>query len=223
MIQRLRSSSRSAGRALFAGVWLCVAAFALPPSALAAHQSDPDKMYSLGIFYYNNDDITDKAAEQFRNLKTTYPNSPKAANAQYYLGSYYQRKFYIQRERSKTTDWGALGMAEKEYFLYIDKYSSGGASEWLSDSHFNLALVFLQENQQDWARDILNRMSRAANQDRKVYIYQIVWSSDPADVLDYSFDAGDLARYTASLVNNGQNFEQNVASLKRWCGSHRSR
>jgi TolA-binding protein len=189
----------------------------------AAQQTDPAKMYSLGVFYYNNDDISDKAAEQFRKIKSNHPHSKEAESAQYYLGSYYQRKHYIQQEKWRTVDRKALGMAEKEYFGYIDKFSSNGSAEWLSDSHFNLALIFLQWNKQDWAKDILHRMLRASNKDPKVYVYQVVWSPNPGDVIDNRLDAGELTRYTLTLVNNGQTFEHNVVMLKRWCGSQKSR
>lgn len=186
-------------------------------------QAAAKQAYSLGIFYYHNDDISDKAATQFEMVRKKYPNTKEAESAQYYLASYYQRKYYIQREKWRKTDAAALGLAEKEYFAYIDRYSNHASSEWLSDSHFNLALVFLQWNKTDWAGDILQRMLRASNADRKVYLYQIIWSSNTSDVIDDHLDAGELARYTRTLVNNGQPFENNVANLRRWCQGQKSR
>src|SRR5258706_14136251 len=59
-----------------------------------------DQCLSLGLFYYNNDDISDKASQQFKLVMTKYTRSTKQVEtAQYYLASYYQRKYYIQAQR----------------------------------------------------------------------------------------------------------------------------
>src|SRR2546425_1104819 len=54
-------------------------------------QATAEQILSVGELYYNNAEINDKAAQQFRLVIKKYPNSREAEKAQYYLGSYYQR------------------------------------------------------------------------------------------------------------------------------------
>lgn len=178
---------------------------------------------TLGLFYFNNDDITDKVAHLFKTVITQYPKNDEAETAQYYLASYYQRKFYILRERTRKEDASLLQQAQREYFNYIDRYSNSGSGKWLTDAHFNLALVFSQQRDQKGAANILDRMINAAGRDGQTYLYQVVWSSNPADVVDGYWDARALADYTRSLVNSGRPCEQLVPAIKKWCQSQKSR
>jgi hypothetical protein len=178
---------------------------------------------SLALFYFNNDDISDKAARQFKTVITQYPKNDEAETAQYYLASYYQRKFYILRERTRKEDAALLQQAQREYFNYIDRYSNSGSGKWLTDAHFNLALVFSQLRDQKGAANILDRMINAAGRDGQTYLYQVVWSANPADVVDGYLDARALADYTRSLVNSGRPCEQIVPAIRKWCQSQKSR
>jgi hypothetical protein len=178
---------------------------------------------SLGLFYFNNDDISDKAVGPFKTVITQFPKNDEAETAQYYLASYYQRKFYIQRERSRRDDPALLQQAQREFFTYIDRYSNAGSGKWLTDAHFNLALVFVQLRDQKGAANILDRMINAAPRDRQTYLYQVVWSPNPADVVDSYVDARALAEYTRSLVYAGQPCEQIMPTIRKWCQSQKSK
>ena len=177
----------------------------------------PDQMLKLAIFYYNNDDITDKAATQFRAVIAKYPKSNEAETAQYYLGSYFQRKYYIEQAKYRKADAAALESARREYRAYTDKYYKSGTHQWLADAFFNLALVYLQKNDARNAGFELNKMSGAASLDGTVYIYQIVYSQSSDDVINGSFPAKALADYAISVANSKQSFIQQAAALKQWC------
>jgi hypothetical protein len=183
--------------------------------------STPDQLLKLGFFYYNNDDISDKAAAQFRAVIARDPGSNAAETAQYYLGSYYQRKYYVQQAKFGKPDRQALEMAKREYRAYTDRYYKTGTHQWLADAFFNLALVLLQQNDARNAGYELNKLNEAASLDNSVYIYQVVYSTNSADILDGYFPSGPLANYTASLLYGGkvQGFNQQAAAIKDWCRS----
>jgi hypothetical protein len=183
-------------------------------------QNSPDQLLKLGFFYYNNDDITDKAATQFRAVMSKYPKSDEAETAQYYLGSYYQRKYYIELAQYRKEDNAALASAKKEYRAYTDKYYKGDKHQWLGDAFFNLALVFLQMNDPTNAGYELEKMNKASSLDGTVYLYEIIYSPNADDVIDGSFQTGALADYASSVFKNSrQSFTQKVAALKQWCRS----
>lgn len=196
--------------------------------------SDAKKGLALADFYYKNDDITDKAAVQYRKVRDSYPKSSEAATAQYFLGSYYHRKFYIQKEKKLNEEIGLLTEAQGQYEDYADKYAWNNKSpEWLSDAYFNLALIFLQRGKDREAEQFLGKMYGAAPYDSEVYIYQVVWSPNSKDVIDSKVDARQLAEYTNSLVYDFRNAQQQqqqqnqiqqprsfgstVEKIKRWC------
>jgi hypothetical protein len=182
--------------------------------------NSPDQMLKLGFFYYNNDDITDKAATQFRAVISKYPKSDEAETAQYYLGSYYQRKFYIELAKYRKEDKVALASAKREYQSYTDKYYKGGKHQWLGDAFFNLALVFLQLNDPTNAGYELDKMGKASSLDGTTYLYEVIYSPNADDIIDGSFQTRALADYAASLFKNSrQSFPQKVAALKQWCRS----
>ncbi|PYS87947.1 MAG: hypothetical protein DMF64_21790 [Acidobacteria bacterium] len=177
---------------------------------------------SVALFSYNSDDISDIAVKQFQTVITQFPGTQEAETAQYYLASYYQRKYYIQRERLRKEDPNLLRAAREQYFRYIDKYSTEGIGQWLTDAHFNIALADIQLQERDNAAIILERMLRAAGRDPKIYIYQIVWSVNPGDVVDAYMPAESLANYTFTLLKGGQTAEQVIPSLRRWCQGQKS-
>jgi hypothetical protein len=187
---------------------------AAPPQV---QPTTPDQLLKLGFFYYNNDDISDKAATQFRAAIAKDPKSDAAETAQYYLGSYFQRKYYVQQAKFGKPDRNALEAAKREYRLYTDRYYKTGTHQWLADAFFNLALVFLQAGDTRNAGYELNKIGGAARLDNSVYIYQVVYSQSPGDVLDGYFPSGPLASYTSSLLSQAQGFDQQVAAIKNWC------
>ncbi len=183
----------------------------------AGNASSPDQLLKLGYFYYNNDDITDKAAEQFMAVISKYPKSAEAETAQYYLGSYYQRKYYVQMEKYRKQDERSLEAAKKEYKAYTDKYYKTGSHQWLSDAFFNLALVYLQAGDARNAGYELAKIGGASSLDNSVYIYQVTYSQSYDDVIDANINAKRLADYASSLINSKQSFKQTVSSIRDWC------
>jgi len=178
-----------------------------------------DQILKLGFFYYNNDDISDKAATQFRIVISKYPKSSEAETAQYYLGSYYQRKYYVKWAQYRKEDKSPLELAVREYRVYTDKYYKSGSHKWLGDAFFNLALVYLQKGDARNAGFELNKMKGASNLDSSVYIYQVIYSKNYEDVIDRSVATEGLASYTSSLVYSGKSFWQITASIKDWSKS----
>lgn len=178
---------------------------------------------SAALLLYNNDDITDNAARQFENVIKQYGKTPEAETAQYYLASYYQRKYYIQIDRVRYPDRELLWLAETHYHTYIKHYSNSGVKKWLTDAHFNLAILYLQRGEPDNAYSILSRMLIAAPYDGETYVYQIVWSRDSRDVIDANMNAQSLANYTRTLVYTKRPFDNGVMMLRRWCQSQKSK
>ena len=63
------------------------------PAAKANAQAlTPDKLLSLGDFYYRNNDISDAADRYYRQAIRNAPKSQNAGYAQYNRGSYWFRK-----------------------------------------------------------------------------------------------------------------------------------
>ena len=179
-------------------------------------------------FYYNNDDIKDEAARQYRLVISQYRGTKEAEIAQFYLGSYYHRKYYILKERYAKPDDSALKEAATAYQTYINNFSRAGNHTWLAESYFNLALIYLQRGEAR-VQDPLNELLKVASLDQTVYLYQVVWSRRPSSVVDYYIPTQALAQYTLALINPAaqsaapSNFETTVAKLTTWCQSQRSR
>jgi hypothetical protein len=195
-----------------------------------------DQCLSLGIYYYNNDDISDQAARQFNLVMTKYAGSKQAEQAQYFLASYYQRKYYIQLRRQRKDERKLLQLAAIEYKKYTDRYYQNGSGQWLADAFFNLGLVYLQVNDPNSAGNELSKMRDASGRDGSVYLYEIVWSPSPDDVIDSYVAARPLANFALSIlsgkisvqqiqrsVGGGDSFDQKVLMLKKWCQLQKSR
>ncbi|MCM3872594.1 MAG: tetratricopeptide repeat protein [Pyrinomonadaceae bacterium] len=195
---------------------------------------DPKPVLALADLYYKNNDISDKAAVQYRKVRDQFPKSKEAETAQYFLGSYYHRKFYIQREKKLKEDYGLLVEAQGQYEDYTGKYAWRSKSpDWLADAYFNLALVFLQRGDSKKAEEFLGKMYGAAPYDRTTHVYQVVWSPNTKDLIDASFDSKQLAEYANSLIYSyaygqqqalpqGPPFEIIVEKIKLWCKGRKS-
>ena len=186
-------------------------------------ESSPQSTLELALYYYNNDDLNDRAELLLKQLLAKrYHGTPQSETAQYYLGAYYQRRFYLSRDKKGEPDWNALKQAAVEYRNYTDRYYGGGTHKWLNDSFFNLAIVNLQLGFHGDAKNELSKMRAAAEIDPYVYIYQIVWSSQSEDVIDSSLSAAQLADYAAKVIQeNGQNFDRAVLLIQKWCQGQR--
>lgn len=181
--------------------------------------SSPQEILALGTYYFNNDDVSGRAEQSFRQLlMASYVGTEEAESAQYFLASYYERKFYIQRAKWRRDDWNSLKQAVVEYRRYTDKYYSSGKSKWLSDAFFNLAIVYMQLGDSRSAFNELSKIRSAAARDPMIYVYQIIWSRQSKDVIDADLSAVRLGDITLSLMVDGNSyFEQRVAALTQWC------
>lgn len=191
----------------------------------AQQASAPQEILALGTYYYNNDDLSGRAEQSFRQLLTSrYAGTEEAESAQYFLASYYERKFYIQRAKWRRDDWDSLKQAIVEYRHYTDKYYNSGTSKWLSDSFFNLAVVYMQLNDNGNAFNELSKIKSAAARDSTIYVYQIIFSPQSKDVIDAFVPATRLADMTSSLLSNGKSyFDERIASLTRWCQGQKAK
>lgn len=224
-MKRLKLNKRRAGHLVVAQLLCCLlAAAGVSASGQTKGARSADEILKLGFFYYNNDDISDEAANQFRAVIAQYPHSEEAETAQYYLGSYFQRKYYVQEAKFRRRDAQALEAAAREYRAYTDRYYKGGSHQWLADAFFNLALVHLQSGDVVNAGYELNKMSGAASLDDSVYIYQVIYSQSTDDVLDGRFPSSRLAEYASSVAaDGGRSFEQKVAAIRDWCRDQRAK
>jgi len=184
-------------------------------------RASADQLLSLGDYYLRKNDITDAADRYYRQVVTNFPGSQQAGFAQYNRGSYWHRKFYLLRERkgSDREAQAALIEAEGQYYDYINydavKTNTIGL---LADAEFNLALVYLQKNRPNDAIGWLNQLAyHDGPRDPQVYIYRVVWSSNPADVIDRKVDSAALAKFTLSVAGKGLSMDQLVSQVKQWC------
>ena len=217
-----------------------MSSFVLSPSVVgqrrsARAQAQPQQQTSQSKailaqadLYYKNDDITkDRAAGLYRQVRDKFPTSKDAETAQYFLASYYHRKFYIQREKELQENLAALIEAGAQYEDYVNRYAWRSKSpDWLSDAYFNLALISLQRGDTFKAEQWLGKMYGASPSDQKVYVYQVIWSPNARDVIDSNYDAKALAEYANSLVyaqrqRKLSSFNSIVDKLKAWCNSQK--
>jgi hypothetical protein len=183
----------------------------------------PEELFARGFFYLNNNNVTDKAADEFKLLIRKYPDSADAEKAQFFLGSYYHRKYNIlTQRRSGPADSADLYKAKEAYETYMKKYPRGGPCECLADAYFHLSIVLLQLGYPGQASALIIRMRDDVYRiDSKVYIYQVVWSSSSQDVIDSHFDTQRLGGYTYTV--SGRDFDTFTRLLKAWCRSEKSR
>ena len=178
----------------------------------------PEKLVTLGDFLYRNNDVTDLADSYYRQAINKAPTSEAAGHAQYNRGGYWFRKYYLLKEQLSKEDRSALTEAEAQYYDFIDKFARQTKTvELLSDAHFYLALVYLQQGKRDYAIGWLNRMIAEAEDDKDVYVYQVIWSSNAADTIDRRVDAEELAKFARSVIAKGYDFNSTVNEIKRWC------
>jgi hypothetical protein len=204
-----------------AAVALAVAPLILSPAyAPAQHEQD---VLAKGNLYYSSDDITDKAAVEYRSVKNSfkYKGTKTGGTAQYLYASYYHRKFYIVREKMQKDDEWALHKAEKEYGDYIDDYSRAEPPEYLSDSYFNLALIWLEYGHGKEAVKQLNSLRAAAKQDPTVYIYDVIWSPNSRDRVEGYYNAEKLADVAQNLIERGLSTREVAAGIRDWCRNNR--
>ena len=169
-----------------------------------AKETRIDKLASLGDFYARSNDISDAADRYYKQAIQSAPGTQAAGLAQFNRGSYWFRKFYLVREQYSKEDPAALSEAEGQYYDFLDKFAKQtNTIELLSDAEFYLALVYLQQGKRDYAIGWLNQMIKeAVDEDEDVYIYKVVWSSKPGDIVDRKVDARIWRNLLAALSRN---------------------
>ena len=157
--------------------------------------------FQKGLFLLNNDDITDGAAESFK--KVTASEGKRAEDAQYYLGLYFQRKYYITKSRTQVGDWASLYYSEKELRGYIAKYGTEGTGKWLADAWFALVLIDIERNDPIKLKRDRAGLRSAEGRDGEVYVYEVVWSRRAGDVVDAQFQTSYLAKVLEDVTEGG--------------------
>ena len=213
---------------MIAGMVLLLPAGSLAqsPRQRAAQMTDTTSAEStlqLALYYFNNDDFSGRSEELLKQLLTKrHYGTPESETAQFYLAAYYQRRFYLCREKRGDPDWSALKEAAVQYRKYTDNYYGGERHKWLNESFFNLAMVYLELKEPWNAVNELSKMRQAAGIDPDVYIYQIGWSSQAQDVIDLTLPAAQLADYALRVVQeNGKDFNRTVLLIQKWCQGQR--
>jgi hypothetical protein len=184
---------------------LTTVAFGKTPSAA--------QLLKQGSSYQAADDTTDRAADIYRQLIRLFPKSVEAEAAQFFLGSYYQRKFFILEQRNKTQDWDALNRAEQELYTYKGKYPKGS---YLADTYHLLATIALRRGYSSTAVSWLQNMKQAAAADKKVYIFRMTWSPNTNDVVKRYCDTRALADANLEFVNKKLSFDAVMNEVTNW-------
>ena len=166
-----------------------------------------------GSRYQAIDDTSDRAAEAYQQLMRTHPKSAEAEAAQFFLGAYYSRKFYIIEKRNNVQDWGSMNRAEQELYTYIAKYPNGF---YLADAYHTLALSALRRGYWENAQKLWQQMREVAAKDRKVYIYRVTWSTYSEDVIKGYCDTVGLADVSLYMLDKRLSFDQLVSGLTNW-------
>lgn len=114
----------------------------------------------------------------------------------------------------------ALTEAEGQFHAFIKSFvGPSNTGDLLADADFNLALVYLQKDKRDLAQGWLNQIVyKDAKQDGKIYVYRVVvWSLNPNDVLDRSYEAAKMAQFTRDAIAQGLSVDQVIFQVKQWC------
>ena len=189
-----------------------------PQSTVQFSPQSAAQLLKEGTYYHGLDDTTDRAADRYRQLLLKFPKSSQAEQAQFYLGTYYQKKFFILESRNKVQDWTSFNQAEEALNGYIKKYRSGkGFRTYLADAYYNLAIISLRRGYIEKAKQLLQQMKTDAAKDRTVYIYKIVWSARTDDVIKANCGTSQLATATIDSIGDDNNFGRMLGRIRDWC------
>jgi len=183
----------------------------------------PAQLLAQGKFYQSSNDFSDRAAEQYRLVINLYPASKEARSAQFYLGTYYQKKFFFLKYSQRVDDQAALRESDAAFSTYINKYGKEKIVPDLADAHHSLILTKLAEGDAQAARSLALQMQAVAGRDKDVYIYQVAWSPNREDVIDGNFDAKTLAAFTLKLIDSKAGLDDLIAQTRAWCREQKKR
>jgi tetratricopeptide (TPR) repeat protein len=171
-----------------------------------------EQLLKQGGTYQASADTSDRAAERYRELIAQYPGSREAETAQFSLGSYYNRKFFILEQRDKVQDWDSFNKAEEALYKYVGMYPRGIYS---ADAYHTLAMISLRRGYTDNAIKLWNTMNEAAARDPKVYISRLTWSTNSEDLVKGYCDTGSLAEVSIGVAGKLK-FYDAVNALTNW-------
>lgn len=181
--------------------------------ALCVPGQEATKSLKRAGSYQTADDTSDRAADAYRETIKNYPNSAEAEAAQFFLASYYNRKFYILEQRNQVQDWDSLNRAEAELYKYKGKYPRG---TYLADAYHLLAIIALRRGYRDAAASWLATMKQAAATDRKVYIFRLTWSPNASDLIRGYCDTASLADADLDALRKTSSFNDAVSAVTNW-------
>ena len=174
--------------------------------------------YQKGLFLLNNDDVTDAVRDSLKKV-TASDNAKRAEDAQYYLGAYFQRKYYITKGRTNVPDWASLYYADREFRKYFAKYSEQGNGRWLADTYLALALIDLERGDAIALKRHRKQLRDAQARDPDVYVYQVVWSRRTTDVIDAHFPT----TFVADVLDNATAGDVSAAAIPAITAAFRAR
>jgi tetratricopeptide (TPR) repeat protein len=201
--------------ALAGALLLTFRVFQPPVAAQSAAQ-----LLKEGRYYQGSDDTTDRAADRYRSIINKYPNSPQAEEAQFYLGTYYQKKFYILEHTELVQDWSSFNQAEEALNEYVRRYSVKGAKFYLADAYHTLAVIAIRRGDTKTALYQLQQMLQASSKDPLVHIYKMVWSPSSEDVVKSVCHSKNLASATLEVAGGDMPFSERIRRLRDWCRSN---
>jgi hypothetical protein len=218
---RLIAFAGLAVAALLTSIWLPPTNSAQNKRSTSTKQANPTtsaaSLLRQGTSYQAVDDVSDRAADYYRLVLQKYPTSSQAEQAQFYLASYYQKKFFILEQRSKTQDWSAFNEAENALNAYVTNYSKKGTGSYLGDAYHTLGVISLRRGYVDSARKYFDSMAKVGARDRSVFIYKVVWSANPADVVNKTCKTETLAAGSLQSIKSPFNFDTFLNDLRAWC------
>lgn len=170
-----------------------------------------------GSRYQGADDTSDRAADLYRQLIREYPKSAQAESAQFFLGTYFEKKFFIIEQRSKSLDWDSLNKADEELYAYVGRYPKGS---YLADAYHALAIVALRRGYGDTASKLYEKMKGVAANDQRVYIFRFTWSPNSSDLIKGYCDTASLASASLEATRQQSSFDGVVRVLTDWARGH---
>lgn len=188
----------------------------LNPFGEAKGQGSAAQLLKEGSSYQSADDTSDRAAEAYSILIQKYPRTSQAEQAQFFLGTYYHKKFHILEHKVRTEDWSSFNKAESALYAYVGQYQRGS---YVADAYLTLALISLRRGYNDKHRDnaisLLKKMSEQ-KADGLVYIYKVVWSPYSDDVVKRYCAKSSLASSAIILINRNTTFGNFSVALREW-------
>ncbi len=172
----------------------------------------PAELFKEAGTFQVADDTSDRAAERYRQLIAQYPGTREAEAAQFSLGGYYSRKFFILEQREKVQDWDSFNRAEEALYKYVSAYPQG---VYLADAYHTLAVISLRRGYTENAIKLWHTVKEVANRDQRVYISKVTWSTNDDDVVKGYCDAGSLADFSLGVAAK-QPFHETVNALTKW-------